>query len=356
MRYRTVPRTGRRLSEVTFGAGTAAGLMVRGDPAEQRAVVERALDLGITSFDTSPVYGLGCSEVNLGNALRGHDDAVVTTKVALTPEHLLTGSVGHCIRRSVEASRQRLRRDHIDVLLVHNSARFRRAQPLTARHEGPYGQSQDLPHVTLDELLGEGGAWETVAELIADGTVGSFGISGWDTDPDVLRALIGARVLDVANLPLNLLNPTAFRGARGTGFLADVEDDFVDFDHVSGFAADNGCALAVISPVAAGVLTADAQTGRTPPAVSQWRTRFPAAGLHERELGRASAFVPLAERAGMTLTELAYRFTLSVPAVVTVLGGFSSAAQVEEVARAVEQGPLPADVLAELDRVWLGGQ
>lgn len=275
MRHRVVPRTGRRLSEITFGAGTAAGLMVHGDPAEQRAVVERALDLG--------------------------------------------------------------------------------AQPLTARHAGPYGQSHDLPHLTLDELLGEGGAWETVAELIADGVVGSFGISGWDTDPDLLRALIGAGVLDIANQPLNLLNPTAVSGARGTGFLADVEDDFVDFDHVSGFAADNGCALAVISPVAAGVLTVDAQGGRTPPAVSQWRTRFPAAGLYGRELRRAAAFVPLAEQAGMTLTELAYRFTLSVPAVVTVLGGFSSAAQVEEAVRAADRGPLPPDVLAELDRLWLGG-
>jgi aryl-alcohol dehydrogenase-like predicted oxidoreductase len=124
---------------------------------------------------------------------------------------------------------------------------------------------------------------------------------------------------------------------------------------VCGFAERNGCALAVLSPVAAGVLTVDAQAGRTPPPVSGWRDRFPARGQYERELRRASAFVPLAEAAGMTLTELAYRFALSAPAVVTVVGGFSTAAQMEEAVVAAERGPLPTDVLDALERLWAGG-
>jgi hypothetical protein len=183
--------------------------------------------------------------------------------------------------------------------------------------------------------------------------VASFGLSGQDNDPNLMRALIGAGVVDVANQPLNLLNPTPVSGAQGTGFLDDVEPTFVDYDHLCDFAATNRCALAVISPVAAGVLTVDAQAGRTPPEVSEWRVRFPLTGQYQRELRRAAAFLPIADKAGMTLTELAYRFTLSAPAVVTVVGGFSTIAQMEEAAAAAERGPLPDDVLADLKQLWL---
>ncbi|MFE7422206.1 aldo/keto reductase [Rhodococcus sp. NPDC057529] len=356
MQYRELPTTGVKVSEISFGAGTAAGLMIHCSPDEQRAAVERALDLGINAFDTSPIYGMGCSEVNLGNALRGSgDDAVVTTKVAVTPEHLLTGSVGQCIRRSVQASLQRLRRDSIDILLIHNGVHFSRSAPLIADPHAPYHPMQDLPHLTFDEILGEGGAWETIAALKREGLIRHFGLSGQDNDPNLMRALIASGVLDIVNQPLNLLNPTPVTGRRGEGFFTDIEENFVDYDHVCDFAAANGCAVSVISPVAAGVLTPAAQAGVLPPSVSEWKDRFPFEGHYGRELRRAAAFGPVAERAGISIADLAYRFTLSAPGVVTVLGGFSDLSQMEQAVASAEQGPLPADALAELDRVWRDG-
>jgi aryl-alcohol dehydrogenase-like predicted oxidoreductase len=63
--YRQVGNTALRVSEIGFGCGGNAGLMVRGSPAEQRRVVERAVELGINYFDNAPDYGNGIAEENL---------------------------------------------------------------------------------------------------------------------------------------------------------------------------------------------------------------------------------------------------------------------------------------------------
>ena len=59
MRYRTLGETGLRVSEIGFGCGDNAGLFVRGSREEQCRILERALELGINYFDTSPAYGKG---------------------------------------------------------------------------------------------------------------------------------------------------------------------------------------------------------------------------------------------------------------------------------------------------------
>lgn len=59
MEQRTLGRTGLRVSALGFGCGAIGGLMVRGDPAEQRRAVAHAIQAGITYFDTAPSYGDG---------------------------------------------------------------------------------------------------------------------------------------------------------------------------------------------------------------------------------------------------------------------------------------------------------
>ena len=66
MNYRTLGRTGVRVSEVGFGCGTVGGLIVRGSREEQAQAVSRALELGINYFDTAASYGNGVSETNVG--------------------------------------------------------------------------------------------------------------------------------------------------------------------------------------------------------------------------------------------------------------------------------------------------
>ena len=70
MEYREVGHTGIRVSEIAFGGGGNAGLMVDGTPEQQLEAIERAITLGINYFDQAPDYGDGVSEANLGRALR----------------------------------------------------------------------------------------------------------------------------------------------------------------------------------------------------------------------------------------------------------------------------------------------
>ena len=66
MNYKRLGRTGLEVSALGFGCGMIGGLLVRGEYPTMRRTVARAIELGITYFDTAPLYGEGQSEVNLG--------------------------------------------------------------------------------------------------------------------------------------------------------------------------------------------------------------------------------------------------------------------------------------------------
>src|SRR5215216_6323891 len=100
---RDLGKTGLKVSALGYGCGAVGGLMVRAEAAEQTRAVARALDAGVTYFDTAPDYGHGRSEENLGRALRELDAwgrVVVGTKVRLTPEE--RADIPGAIRRSIE--------------------------------------------------------------------------------------------------------------------------------------------------------------------------------------------------------------------------------------------------------------
>ena len=81
MQYRTMGRNGPRVSVLGFGCGAIGGLLTKGDQAEQRRTVARALEAGITYFDTAAAYGNGRSEETIGPLLRElKADVVLGTK------------------------------------------------------------------------------------------------------------------------------------------------------------------------------------------------------------------------------------------------------------------------------------
>src|ERR1041385_9091193 len=89
VQYRRVPRTTLSLSEIGFGCGGNAGLMVRGGHDEQHRAVARALELGINYFDTAPDYGNGAAEDNLGRVLRALGQRpVINSKVEIRQDNL----------------------------------------------------------------------------------------------------------------------------------------------------------------------------------------------------------------------------------------------------------------------------
>jgi len=124
MQYRTLGRTGLRVSEVGVGGAQfgIANYMGRWDPYSddaQRATtatIHRALELGYNYFDTAPGYGNGHSEEMVGIALKGHrDQAVIATKVSAGQW------LPQAIRASVETSLRRLQIDVIDLIQFHGS-------------------------------------------------------------------------------------------------------------------------------------------------------------------------------------------------------------------------------------------
>jgi aryl-alcohol dehydrogenase-like predicted oxidoreductase len=126
MEIRNLGRSGLRVSSIGLGCNNFGG---RIDLEATRKVVYRALDLGITLFDTADVYGeRGGSETCLGEVLGDRrKDIVLATKFALPMDdaETLKGASRHYIMRAVEDSLRRLKTDWIDLYQQH------RPDPLT---------------------------------------------------------------------------------------------------------------------------------------------------------------------------------------------------------------------------------
>ena len=121
MESRHLGRTGLRISSVGLGCNNFGWTI---DEAASQAVVDRALDLGVTVFDTAASYGksFGASEVLLGRMLRDRrKNITLITKFGLTPSGAGTrrDSSRAAIMQGVEASLRRLRTDWIDVYMLH---------------------------------------------------------------------------------------------------------------------------------------------------------------------------------------------------------------------------------------------
>lgn len=317
MEYRRLGKTGLTVSALGFGCGSVGGLMVRGDPREQTRAVARALEAGITYFDTAPSYGDGRSEENLGRALRdlgAWDRVVVGTKVRLALTDLADPTAA--IVRSLQQSLARLDRSMVDLLQLHN--------PIVRDQRDADG-SLDLEHVT-------GAIADGLKRMVTDGLVRHIGFTGLG-DAGALREVVLTGAFDTVQSYFNVLNPSAgFAGAAGGG---------QDFGGLIDTAAQAGLGVIAIRVLAAGALTGHAER-----AANAGGPGRPLAGGAEytTDVERARALTPLARELGLEgPLELAVRFALSKPGISTVLVGYSDLAQLESAVRWAERGPLPDD-------------
>ena len=120
MKQRNVGKSGLRVSEIGLGCNNFGD---RNDAAESTAIIHRALDLGVTLFDTAPIYGAewGASEKVLKEALGPRrKDVTIVTKFGFTPNVAAGPDTSRAgIINSLEASLQRLGTDYVDVLMLH---------------------------------------------------------------------------------------------------------------------------------------------------------------------------------------------------------------------------------------------
>jgi aryl-alcohol dehydrogenase-like predicted oxidoreductase len=282
--------------------------------------VARALEAGITYFDTAPSYGDGASERNLGSALRelgATRRVVVGTKVRLSAADLDRPAAA--VRRSIEESLARLRLNHVDVLHLHN--------PLGV--ETPNAADPGLAEAAvLDEIAG------ALLRTVEDGLAGHAGFTAVGAT-EVLHRVAAHAAYETAQVYVNVLNPSAVRPGASGGQQ--------DFDGLAVRAAEHGTGVIAIRVYAAGALSGVPE--RHPIAFLPHRPLIPGSAYAE-DVKRARALADVARERDMDgVLELGLRFALTAPAVSTALVGLSSVEHLESAIRWAERGPLPDDLI-----------
>ena len=322
MNYRDLGKTGIKVSEIGFGCGSIGGLMVRGTFDDQVAAVARALEQGITYFDTAPDYGKGMSETNLGKVLAHlKPDVRLGTKVRVNAENL--PDLERFIQSSLETSLQRLGRSGVELLQLHT--------PIVTSGDG----------LTPEDVLKTGGIADVFDKLRSQGLVRAIGITGLG-ETAAIKAVIESRRFDTVQAYYNLLNPSAGHTVP-SGFSGQ------DFGQLIDLAGTLGMGVLVIRVMAAGALGGSpARTGYAAPSVGH---ALAGGAEYDKEERRVERLVSLAGDA-VPLPQATVRFALTHPFVSTVLVGFSDTAQLDAAVEAEGQGPLPADFMGRLEGAW----
>lgn len=319
MEKRKLGRTGLSVSVLTFGCGAVGGLMTRGEPADQERAVARALEAGINHFDTAPAYGNGASEQNLGRVLASlTPDVIVSTKVRLAAAD--RGRVGDAVAASLEASLRRLGRDHVDLFQFHNQI----------------GLRGDGATFSVDEMLSDVlPAFTRVREQGKTRHIGFTAIG----ETDALHRLMDSRAFDTAQVPYNVLNPSA-------GAALPVRYPAQDYGNMLARAKDAGMGTIGIRVLAGGALSGHEERHPLGLAVVE---PIGSGANYAADVARARRLEPMVrEGHAAGLTEMAIRFSVAHPTLTTTEIGLATIDQLEDAIRAVEKGPLPPQALARL--------
>ena len=325
MKYRTIGQTGLRVSEIGFGCGNNAVLMVKASYEEQLNAVRHALDLGINYFDTAFAYGLGKSEENLGRILNDlKAAAVVSTKIRLDAE--AASDVKAATIRAVEEGLERLQRDRVDFIQLHTRV----------THARGTGKRFSL---SPGDVLGRNGVIDGFKAMRDHGKVGFFGFSGLG-DPKALHELVESGEFHAFQAYYNLLNPSAGQPVP-PGFSA------LDYGLIIDRAAAKGMGSFVIRVLAAGALTSDPSTGggSSPEPLSPGSD-------YSVDLERAEKIKAALNVHGIELTQAAIRFGLMKPEVSTVLVGFSNTKHIDEAVACSGAPALSQDEIIKVRKLW----
>jgi aryl-alcohol dehydrogenase-like predicted oxidoreductase len=305
MRKRALGRTGRLVSELALGtwglAGEAYGRIL---DEEAERVIRRALDIGITLFDTADSYGGGKVEALLGRVLEKRADVVIVTKGGTdrTTDPARKRFDAEYLKAAVDRSRKRLRRDKLDLYLLHNPS--------------------------YDALsVGEG--IDCLRELVRAGKIARFGVSCGDAE--VARAALD-RGAEVISLAYNLLHAS-------------------DLHHITGDVMVTGAGVLVHSVLAYGILGGGWAKQRDFPDGDHRRDRWTKMEF-ERRIEQTEGLRFLVQGNVPSLRGAAVRFALTNHVVSSAILGPKSVAQLEQLVRDTGGGPvyLPDDAMRTLPR------
>ena len=310
--YRYLGNSGFKVTEITYGNWITHGSQVENDAAI--ATVHRALDLGITSFDTADVYANTVAEQVLGEALKGQrrESLEIFTKVywpvgpggahdsGLSRKHIMDG---------IHGSLERLGTDYVDLYQAHRYD-----------YETP-----------LEETM------QAFADIVRQGKALYIGVSEWTAEQ--LRA--GHALAKDLGIQLVSNQP------QYSALWRVIEGKVVPTSE------ELGISQIVWSPMAQGVLSGKYLPGQPAPAGSRATDEKSGAGFIKRfmtddVLSAVQKLHPVAEQAGLTLPQLAIAWVLQNPNVSAALVGASRPEQLDDTVKA-SGVTLDADTMAAID-------
>ena len=315
MEFRPFGRTGLKVSAIGFGCWEIGGTYGRIDESLFQRAVARAIDSGITCFDTAEAYGMGASEEALARALVGRrNDVLIATKFGVSYEEMPNRRDSSPARvfASIDKSLQRLRTDHVDIYLVH----------------------WPDPETPLDETLG------ALDDIVRQGKARYIGVSNFRLAQ--IEEAMRLRRVDVVQYAWNM-------------FDRRMQAEIFPY-----------CAGQQIGVMAYGSLAYGMLSGTFHPAMqfeeSDWRSKSGMLGslnlfrtlfgpdYFQRNLAAIGELKQLATKYGKTLPQFALSWTLSNPVVGTALVGFRTPDEVTENLGALGWEIVDAD-MAEIDTV-----
>jgi aryl-alcohol dehydrogenase-like predicted oxidoreductase len=291
MQKRRLGSSGPEISVVGFGAWEAGGMGWGPNPPDEQVMesIRAGLDAGINWIDTAEVYGNGRSEELVGVAVEDRrDEVVLATKIA--PE--ASGVGAEEVRMGCEASLKRLNTDRIDLYQIH-------------------WPSHSVP---MEET------WAAMAALVDDGLVRAIGLSNFDREQ--IERCERIRHVDSLQPHFSLLH------SQNRGLVK--------------WCGEQGIGVVAYGPLAfgllTGVITAESRFDRR-----DWRSGHAGMGYYpelfapgrlERSLAVVDGLRPIAERLGITLSQLALAWVIHQPGVTAAIAGSRNPEHVRENAAA----------------------
>ncbi len=310
MEYRTLGRTGLRVSVVGLGTMVHAGHFGPMKDKESLDSIDAALELGVNFIDTSDAYGAGYSETLLGKALKGRRDKVIlATKggnVMAGPNRGKRNFAADYIGRVMEESLKRLQTDYIDLYQLHN------------------------PDV---EVIRNGEVWELLERSKKEGKIRHYGVS-INKMEEGMAAVQGGRS-DTIQIEYNLLDQEPAQEVFPLAQKANV-------------------GVIVRVPLRRGLLT-----GKLKPEDQQRfqgddvRARNFAGEIFQKELAKVERLRFLAGP-GRSLAQASIAFCIAPPAVSVVIAGARDGRQMRENAGAADIR-ISAEDLRRVEKLWQSG-
>ncbi len=302
MEYRLLGHSGLKVSAVGLGCNNF-GMTI--DATQTKAVVDAALDHGITLFDTADIYGgKGQSEIFLGKALgKKRSNALIATKFgnAMGDGPYETGGSRRYIMTAVEDSLRRLKTDYIDLYQIHKPD----------------------PDTPIEETL------SALDDLVTSGKVryiGCSNFSGWQlVEAQWTASTSGTQPFISAQNRYSLLS-------------REIELDLTEP------AEKYGVGILPFFPLESGLLTGKYQKGKKPPKGTRWhawqgRGAMADAFWSDDKFAQVERLQTACDRDGVSLLELAFGWLLANPSVSSVIAGATKPAQIKKNVEAAAYQP-----------------